>query len=611
MAVILKSVRPFFWLLIFGVLQRLSIFIFCYSRIESTSEVIYALFLGIIFDLNFLSVLFLFYLLIENIHKKIANFVFLSFTILWIILNVFDLISFYYVGIRCSINSFELFSINDLSDKVSDSSIVIKALALLILFVFILFKIKKEILPDFTFIKLKQKLLFGCIFFILSFTYLPYPINYYSHQVNISDAAKQLSLNSYYSWAKSFLHAKNECIMNPQEALVNFKKQQGYSNKANFIDREVNYTDTAYDDVVLIIMESFGANRIGVLKGDKHLSPHFDSLCAEGTLYTKCFSSGPRTQYGISSIFFGFPHILGYNLFRENKLKQSFNGLIKLSEKNKYKTHFIHGGSAAYDDMELFLSADAAITVKDVDDIKDFKFKNTWGVDDESLFNFSSKYIANNSGKNLFCILSMSNHEPHEVPKDFKSGDTIKDLDKKERAFLYSDQALGIFIQKLKHSDKYKNTLIIITGDHAEGYSSRDNETKLFHVPLLIIDHKNKNVKNNKICSHADIAEYILSKTEFKGKSHFINHSLNYIKSGQAYYRNYNNDIYEVTDSVIYRYNLIDQSFCKLYCDSNMYVTKQEVIKNIDPENKIISENIKSYYTSLQYLFENGMYRAN
>ena len=611
MAVILKNLRPLFWLLIFGVLQRIFIFILCHSKIESASEVLCALFLGIIFDLNFLSILFLFYLLLENIHKKIANAIFLSFAVLWIVLNAFDVISFYYLGIRCSINSFELFSVNDLANKASDSSIAIKALALLIVFVFILFKIKKEILPDFTSNKLKQKLLFGCIFFILSLTYLPYPINYYSHQINISNAAKQLSLNSYYSWTKSFLHTKNEYIMNEQEALASFKMQQGYSNTTDFIDREVNYTDMAYDNVVLIIMESFGANRIGALNGDKHLSPHFDSLCAEGTLYTKCFSSGPRTQYGISSIFFGFPHILGYNLFRENKLKHAFNGLIKLAEKNKYKTHFIHGGSAAYDDMELFLSADAALTVKDVDDIKEFKFKNTWGVDDESLFSFSEKYIADNSGKNLFCILSMTNHEPHQVPADFKAGDNIKDLEKKESAFLYSDQALGTFVQKLRHSNKYKNTLIIITGDHAEGYSSRDNETKLFHVPLLIIDHKNKNIKNNMICSHADIAEYVLSKTKFKGKSHFINHNLNNVKSGQAYYRNYNNDIYQVTDSVIYRYNLIDRSFCKLYCDSNMYVTKQERIENIDPKNALILKNMKANYTSLQYLFENGMYHAN
>ncbi len=611
MAVTLKMLRPFFWLLVFGVLQRLFIFILCYSKIENASEFFYALLLGIIFDLNFLSILFLFYLLVENLHKKIADFIFLSFIILWIILNVFDVISFYYTGIRCSINSFQLFCVNDISDKITDSAIVIKALVLLFAFIFILLKIKKEILPDFTSVKLKQKVLFGCIFFILSFMYLPYPINYYTYQVDIPDAAKQLSLNSYYSWTKSFLHTKNECIMDQQEALLNFKKQQGYSNEVVFIDREVNYTDTSYDIVVLIIMESFGANRIGVLNGDKALSPYFDSLCAEGTLYTKCFSSGPRTQYGISSIFFCFPHILGYNLFRENKLKQAFNGLIKLSGKNKYKTHFIHGGSAAYDDMEFFLSGDAAITVKDVDDIKDFKFKNTWGVDDESLFNFSEKYIANNSGKNLFCILSMSNHEPHQVPTDFKTADNIKDLDKKERTFLYSDQALGMFIRKLKQQEKHKNTLIIITGDHAESYSPRDNETKLFHVPLLIIDHKNKNSKNNKICSHADIAEYILSKTEFKGKSHFISYGLNEKQIGQAYYRSYNNDIYKVTDSLIYRYNLVNRSFSKLYCDSNMYVAKQEVITNIDPKNKIILENIKSYYTSLQYLFENGMYHTN
>lgn len=611
MAAILKTLRPFFWLLFFGSLQRLFIFILCTSRIENSSEVIYALLLGIIFDLNFLGILFLIYLLLEDLNKKISEFIFLLFIYIWIILNVSDLISFYYIGIRCSANSFQLFSVNDLFDKMSDSGIVIKALVLLAVFIIALLKLKKYILPNFTSFKIKQKLLLACLFFILSLTYLPYPINYYTYQVNISHNAKQLSLNSYYSWSKSFLHKQNEYIMDQQEALVSFKTQQGYSNTTSFIEREVNYTDTAYDNVVLIIMESFGANRIGILNGDKALSPHFDSLCAEGTLYTKCFASGPRTQYGISSILFGFPHILGYNLFRENKLKHAFNGVLHLSEKNNYKTHFIHGGSAAYDDMELFLNGDAALAVKDVEDIKDFKFRNTWGVDDEALFNFSEKYIAANSGKNLFCILSMSNHEPHQLPTDFKAADGIKDLDKKEKTFLYSDMALGMFIQKLKRSKKYDRTLIIVTGDHAESYSPRDNETKLFHVPLLIIDHQNKNSKNNKICAHADIAEFILSKTNYKGKSHFISNNLNNTQPGKTYYRNYNNDIYKVTDSLIYRYNLVDRSFCKIHVDANMYVATQEIVKDPDQVNKEIIEDIKSYYTSLQYLFENGMYHTN
>jgi phosphoglycerol transferase MdoB-like AlkP superfamily enzyme len=307
---------------------------------------------------------------------------------------------------------------------------------------------------------------------------------------------------------------------------------------------------------------------------------------------------------------YGFPHILGYNLFRENKLKLNFTGLMDLLGQKGYKSHFLHGGHAKYDDMSLFLKQGADVDIRDVGDIKQSKFINSWGVDDESFFNFSANYIASGTGRNFYCLLTMSNHEPFQLPDDFQISDTYSGLTDAEKTFLYSDHALGLFIKRLKTSGLYEKSLILITGDHGERYPDEDDETKLFHVPLLIIDHRQKNKIEKLVCSHADIAEYVLSKTGFKGRSHFLGRGLTDNRYKMAYFRGYDDDIWKVTDSSIYRYKLKDRTLSEISCYENMYIENYRDLPLTNKINQDIAEDILAYHTASKFIFEKGLYHS-
>ncbi|MCE3229719.1 MAG: hypothetical protein K0S32_4270 [Bacteroidetes bacterium] len=605
--------KPFSWLILLGSLQRLFIFLVCSSRFEGVGELISSLALGVIYDLSFISVLFFIYFFLRFILKEsIIHVLYFIAVFIWLLLNSFDIFSIKYTGVRAGIYSFNLFSTADLLGKSTESPMLWPFIFFVLLFNVLFFYFRKKLTPQFDSKNKKQYFATAILLFVFSLMYLPYPVNYYIDQTSVSKSGKQLAVNPYFSWFTSALHSHEKYLIDKETALSYFKKEQGYANtisNESFIQRSVNYTDSAYNNVIILVLESFGANRIGVLGGDKKLSPYFDSLSKEGTLYTKCFACGPRTQYGISSILYGFPHILGYNLFRENKLKLPFNGLNKLLVKNGYNMHFLHGGDAGYDDMSLLLRSENAPQIKDVNDIKTFQFKNKWGVDDEALFHFSSEYIHQNKGKNLFCILSMSNHEPYQLPEKFEPKTDLRGLSPEEKTFLYSDYALKKFIEELKEKKLFEKSLIIITGDHGEDYLPVDDETKRYHVPLLVIDHKHKNRLDSKPCSHADIAEFILSKTGYKGKSHLIGTTLTG-RNDPVFYRDYDDNLYKVTDSVIYKYNMSDNSLLKLYCTTSMYVQRQKKLTGNEKESREVIENIKCYHTGFRYLFENGLYHA-
>jgi phosphoglycerol transferase MdoB-like AlkP superfamily enzyme len=188
--------------------------------------------------------------------------------------------------------------------------------------------------------------------------------------------------------------------------------------------------------------------------------------------------------------------------------------------------------------------------------------------------------------------------------------DSYINLTVAEKTFLYSDAALGNFIQNLKQKKLFDSSLIIITGDHGESYSDEDNETKIYNVPLLIIDHLNKGT-NKQLCSHSDIAEYVLSRTGYKGLSHLMGQGLMPNTKLKAFYRSYQNELFKVTDTCIYRYNLISKELVKINCEENLYVKNYESIANHTKAYETIVNSILSYYSVNRFLFENGLYRKS
>ena len=596
-----------------GVMLRSCTTLICYPKIGSFSDAVLGILTGIVYDISFFSLLFIMlilsgFVLKENVIRRVIY----PVIFLWLVLSAVDVFAFNYTGVRASLSSLNLFSFKDLADKVGLSFITIMAGLFFTVFLVMFFRWRHQFSVPYTNEPIARRVIFLLVLALASLIYIPYPLNYYSDQLPISKEGRQLAINPFYSWGTSFFNQADEYPMPVEEAISIYRKENKINpDVKNFIARKVDYSNgPKFDRVLLILMESFGSARIGALNGRKALSPHFDSLCREGMLYEKCFSCGPRTQFAVSSALYGFPHILQYNLFRHNKSKLPFQGLLSLLSRGEFRSHFLHGGDAHYDDMDLLMRANDTLSIRDANDIETFVFRNKWGVDDKSFFDYSTDYIAQQGGKNFFCMLTMTNHGPYQLPDDFVPSAGSEALSDAEKTFLYSDEALDKFIAGLKRKGIYDNSLIIVTGDHGESYSDEDNETKIYNVPLLIIDHHNKGISRH-VCSHADIAEYILSKTGYCGTSHLMGQGLVSSNSSRAFYRSYQNELFMATDSCIYRYNLGSGDLARVNCETNLYVKDITPVEQNSPASRLITKTILSYYSVNRYLFETGAYRAD
>jgi phosphoglycerol transferase MdoB-like AlkP superfamily enzyme len=354
--------------------------------------------------------------------------------------------------------------------------------------------------------------------------------------INASDAVfstdhltNSLGLDSFYTVGFALYSMKNE---------KNAEKMYGKMNYAEAISRVKKYMNVNPDEftndsipllhiqkpektldrpynVVIILEESLGAEYVGSL-GGLPLTPEFDKLTQEGTLFTNLYSTGTRSVRGIEAVITGFLPSPSESVVKLNNSQRDFYTIAALLKQKGYDTSFIYGGKANFDNMGSFFNSNGFDKIIDEDDFDSDKsaFHGTWGWSDEDVMAKANNYYKS-LGKKPFVslVFSSSNHEPFEYPEG-----RIKPYDKEKNtvsnAMKYADYSIGQFFKQAKKEAYYKNTIFLVIADHnTRTYGDHLVPIHKFHIPALIIGPDvAKGAKYNKLCSQIDMQPTLLSK---------------------------------------------------------------------------------------------------
>jgi hypothetical protein len=151
-----------------------------------------------------------------------------------------------------------------------------------------------------------------------------------------------------------------------------------------------------------------------------------------------------------------------------------------------YTNTFLYGGDIMFTNMNgylLFTGYDRLISDKDF--TREEKATHRWGAGDDITFDRLYDTIME-AGDEPWHItyLTLSSHEPWEVPYN-----RIDD-DKVANSFAFTDEMLGKFVERLKASGKWDNTLIICIADHCvTGYPAgiRQTDKERNHILLMML----------------------------------------------------------------------------------------------------------------------------
>ncbi|MBN1212069.1 MAG: sulfatase-like hydrolase/transferase [candidate division Zixibacteria bacterium] len=245
-------------------------------------------------------------------------------------------------------------------------------------------------------------------------------------------------------------------------------------------------------NVILIIMESFGATKIGALDNrfPYDLTPQFDSLAVHGTLFTNFYSCGERTFACLAAALYGSPPGYGKLIVKQVPGENHLQGLPSILKNYGYQTSCFVTTDPHFDNMHGFLMSNGVMKVYSMYDIGEDKALSWMGVPDHVMFDFAYKKLRQKNNRPFFAtLLTASNHGPWLLPEvDFgRLPDSVEDAHKLN-AFKYSDWALGRFVDQISNDTAFDNTLIVITADNGSPYKQKnDLEITHYQIPLLIL----------------------------------------------------------------------------------------------------------------------------
>lgn len=281
-------------------------------------------------------------------------------------------------------------------------------------------------------------------------------------------------------------------------------------------------------NVVVIVVESLGADLFGVNDYGYTFTPFLDSLSKHSLLWLNCLSTTPRSFGAVPAITGSVPH--GTQGFQFGNIPEH-NSLFSVLKKNGYKTSAFYAGDFSFDKVYDYLIAQKidflAPFVEDQKKKENKHYDYTyWGYQDKPMFEKSMEIIEQRdiNSPNLDLFMTVSQHdnrlrlndkERAEVYYE-KAREIIATLPEEEQkkmneilghlaATIYGDESIKYFIERYQKYDKNNNTIFVITGDHSLNLNP-DNPLDAFHVPLIIWSPLLKESKTfNSVVSHNDI----------------------------------------------------------------------------------------------------------
>lgn len=246
-----------------------------------------------------------------------------------------------------------------------------------------------------------------------------------------------------------------------------------------------NLLRTKRPNILLIIWESLGAEFVGSLGGDGNVARNVDRIAAEdGILFTRCTAGSFRTDRGLVCLLSGYPGQPTTSVIRYTRKLPNLPALPRRLKNEGYSTTAIHGGELTIMHKSDYYLASGHDTLVSQKDLPSSAPACKWGVHDGFMFDYildSIKEKSERGEKWFITFQTLSSHEPFTVPYD-----RIPD-DKVANAFAYTDHCFGEFIDKLKQTPAWDDTLVICVADH--GYNATSNPPSrqdYAHIPILL-----------------------------------------------------------------------------------------------------------------------------
>lgn len=278
-------------------------------------------------------------------------------------------------------------------------------------------------------------------------------------------------------------------------------------------------------NIVMIVEESLGAQYVGHL-GGAGFTPELDALAARAWTFTRAFASGTRSVRGLEAVVAGFPPTISDAALRLPDAQSNFFTLAQTLRRHGYRSRFIYGGEAHFDNMKSFFLGNGFDDLYDLPTFSNPAFVGTWGASDEDMCDRLDDLLSRDGEQPTFTLaFSVTNHSPWEYPRGRieSQGEPASE----QNTVRYADWALGRFFRKARESQYWDNTIFLIVADHdSRVFGANLVPLKHFHIPALILGGTVEPRRDDRLISQIDLPTTLLSLAGLRTEHPMIGHDL-------------------------------------------------------------------------------------
>ncbi|MFT4103417.1 MAG: LTA synthase family protein, partial [Burkholderiaceae bacterium] len=262
--------------------------------------------------------------------------------------------------------------------------------------------------------------------------------------------------------------------------------------------------------IVMIVQESLGAQFVSHL-GGRRLTPRLDELSEQSWTFRQAYATGTRSARGLEALITGFPPTPSEAVLKLPRAQSGFFTLAALLSRHGYRSRFVYGGEAHFDNMRGFFLGNGFDEVVDLKRFRSPKFVGTWGASDEDMFTELDALLSadRDDRPTLTVAFTVSNHSPWEFPQDRIRVEGELDRDDAVR---YADMAMGEFFDRARRAPYWSRTLFLVVADHdARAGGASLLPVNNFHIPALILGADIAPRVDDRLISQIDLAPTLLS----------------------------------------------------------------------------------------------------
>ena len=256
-------------------------------------------------------------------------------------------------------------------------------------------------------------------------------------------------------------------------------------------------------NVVILIVESFAQEFVGAL--NHHLdngtyrgyTPFADSLLVKSLTWQETISNSGFSIDAMPAVLASIPRMDKPFVLTPFSLN-TLNSIASELGRWGYSSAFFHGapnGSMGFQAFARSIGFENYYGMTEYCQDKRFggndDFDGTWAIWDEPFLQYYCTKMSEMHEPFVTTVFTASSHHPFHLPEAYR--DTFPEEGKfpLHKCIRYTDHSLRRFFESASRQPWFKNTIFVLTADHASSRITHDEymtEVGLFRIPILFYD---------------------------------------------------------------------------------------------------------------------------